>query len=134
MTDFETSYTYKMYIFQFVNYYAVLFYLAFIQGNVASTPQDATIFTDHCSPVGCTFSVTTQLAVVLIVKQTINNILEIGVPMYKNYKKRKGNVEETEDNLYTRWERDFDLQQLPYLSLFSEYFEMVSFLLLNRFD
>jgi hypothetical protein len=28
---FETSFTLKMYIFQFVNYYATLFYLAFFQ-------------------------------------------------------------------------------------------------------
>ncbi len=80
-----------MYIFQFVNYYAALFYLAFIQGNMSSTPKDDTLLTDHCSPVGCTFSVTTQLCVVLIVKSSLNNVLETIRPALRIILRRRKN-------------------------------------------
>lgn len=32
-SEFETSYTYKMFIFQFVNFYSALFYIAFFKGE-----------------------------------------------------------------------------------------------------
>jgi hypothetical protein len=70
---FEESYTYKMYIFQFVNYYATLIYLAFFQPWMAGHPQSDTILTDRCPPAGCIFTVTTQLATVLIMKQVIQS-------------------------------------------------------------
>ena len=37
---------------------------------------------------------------------------------------RRYNEEETEDNLYTRWEQDYDLQDQPPMGLFDEYLEM----------
>ena len=51
--------------------------------------------------------------------------MELGKPMLMNWWKRRKNVETTEDNLYVRHEKDFDLTQLPPLGLFGEYFEMV---------
>ncbi len=39
-------------------------------------------------------------------------------------KKRKSKKEESEDNLYMRWEQDKDLALLPDLGLFDEYLEM----------
>uniref|UniRef100_A0A914XQP7 Anoctamin n=1 Tax=Plectus sambesii TaxID=2011161 RepID=A0A914XQP7_9BILA len=134
---FENSYTYKMYIFQFVNYYATLFYLAFLQDILSTTPKHDTLLTDRCPPTGCTFSVTTQLAIILILKQannvpflfdimmTISNAMEIGVPVASNWWKRRKNIHESVINPYTRYEKDFDLMPHNGLPLFSEYFEMV---------
>lgn len=31
---------------------------------------------------------------------------------------------ETEENLYTRWEQDYDLNAVPLMGLFDEYLEM----------
>ncbi len=39
----------------------------------------------------------------------------------KTYQSKK---EETEDNLYMRWEQDKDLVEMPDLGLFDEYLEM----------
>lgn len=32
-TEYEDSFTYKMYLFQFVNFYSSLFYIAFFKGK-----------------------------------------------------------------------------------------------------
>ena len=37
---------------------------------------------------------------------------------------RSAKKNESEDNLYTRWEQDFDLSDQPQLGLFDEYLEM----------
>jgi hypothetical protein len=50
-TAFETSYTLKMYIFQFVNYYATLFYLAFIQPWLAGKLGKHSPPHRHCAQV-----------------------------------------------------------------------------------
>lgn len=39
-------------------------------------------------------------------------------------KSRQATKKETEDNVYTRWERDNDLQAPPEMGLFDEYLEM----------
>ena len=41
--------------------------------------------------------------------------------LFKTYKSKK---EETDDNLYMRWEQDKDLSVMPDLGLFDEYLEM----------
>ena len=40
------------------------------------------------------------------------------------FRSRGAKKKETEDNLYTRWEQDKDLQAVPVLGLFDEYLEM----------
>lgn len=32
-TEFDNSYTFKVYLFQFINYYSSIFYIAFIKGK-----------------------------------------------------------------------------------------------------
>ncbi len=71
------------------------------------------------------FNVTIQLATVLILKQVWNNITEIGIPSILIWWRRRKNVASTEENIYAAWEKDFDLQPLPKLPLFPEYFEMI---------
>ncbi len=57
--------------------------------------------------------------------QVINNVMEVGKPALMNYLKRRKNVEATDENVYARHEKDFDLTQPEQLPLFGEYFEMV---------
>ena len=42
---------------------------------------------------------------------------------------KKAEKKAAEENLYTRWEQDKDLQTLPDMGLFSEYLEMGVYLL-----
>ena len=38
-TGFENALTLKIYLFEFVNYYASIFYIAFFKGHFIGTPQ-----------------------------------------------------------------------------------------------
>ena len=39
-TDYDNALTLKSYLFQFVNFYSSIFYIAFIKGSFAGTPDD----------------------------------------------------------------------------------------------
>ena len=41
-TDFDDALTLKIYLFQFVNYYASIFYIAFFKGQFVGTPNTYT--------------------------------------------------------------------------------------------
>ena len=40
------------------------------------------------------------------------------------FRARSSKQKQTEENLYTRWEQDYDLTPQPELGLFNEYLEM----------
>ena len=94
--QFEESYTYKVAIFQFVNFYGALFYLAFLRGPLAQNdPSDINNMAaggelhevwqlqihklPGCPVTGCLLDVSIQLFIIMTGKQAINNILEIGM-------------------------------------------------------
>lgn len=83
------------------------------------------LFADHCTPGQCYTAVVLQLAILFTVKQLLNQVTEVFLPMLQSWWKRRKNLAATEENPYMPWERDFDLQPLPRLPLFSEYFEMI---------
>ena len=39
-TEYEDALSFKMYMFQFVNFYSSIFYIAFVQGRFNGTPPD----------------------------------------------------------------------------------------------
>lgn len=39
-TEFDDSLTLKIYLLQFINYYASIFYIAFFKGKVIGSPRD----------------------------------------------------------------------------------------------
>ena len=41
-TEYENSYTLKIYLLQFVNFYGSIFYIAFVKGNVVGYPGEYT--------------------------------------------------------------------------------------------
>ncbi|RDD44213.1 Anoctamin-7, partial [Trichoplax sp. H2] len=72
-TEFEDHLTFKVFCFQFVNFYAYIFYIAFFKGRYI------------CGPTGCLVELATQLAIVTVGKQIIGNAKELFIPMFKNY-------------------------------------------------
>lgn len=46
-TQFDDSLTLKMYLLQFVNYYASIFYVAFYKGKFVGRPGDYYLWFDH---------------------------------------------------------------------------------------
>ncbi|XP_069684912.1 anoctamin-5 isoform X2 [Periplaneta americana] len=134
-TEYEDSYTFKIFVFQFVNFYSSLIYIAFFKGRFFVHPGDTSArnsaFTrlkiDVCDPAGCLSELCIQLSIIMVGKQLLNNFLEILYPkMYNWWSKRlhRSNTKNLERS-YTRWEEDFQLQDPGRLALFEEYLEMV---------
>ncbi|KAK3097463.1 hypothetical protein FSP39_009845, partial [Pinctada imbricata] len=118
-TEWEDALTFKIFLFQFVNYYASIIYIAFFKGkNFVSLQQ--------CDPAGCLIELCIQLGIVMVGKQAFNNFKEVILPKLKVwFKSRKSNKDKSEDKVYSRWEQDFNLADMPDLGLFDEYLEMV---------
>ncbi|CAH1390645.1 unnamed protein product [Nezara viridula] len=134
-TEYEDSYTFKIYFFEFMNYYSSLIYIAFFKGRFYSYPGDREFrnseFTrikgDVCDPAGCLFELCIQLAIIMVGKQFFNNFLELAYPAMINWWRRRAHKSVTKDHTraYTRWEEDYQLQDPGRLALFEEYLEMV---------
>ncbi|CAN8022420.1 unnamed protein product [Ixodes persulcatus] len=83
---------------------------------------------DKCEG-GCLYEVCVQLAIVMVGKQVINNIQEIGQPLFMNWwrswrrDRMRREVGDQRSSL-SRWEADYNLQPWTTLSLFDEYLEM----------
>ncbi|XP_046544357.1 anoctamin-4-like isoform X4 [Haliotis rubra] len=128
-TEWEDSFTLKMFLFQFVNHYASLFYIAFFKGKLTGRPgsYNRAILgsrQEECDPAGCLIELCIQLGVIMVGKQTFNNFKEVILPKLMNwFKSRK--VSEEEKETLPRWEEDYNLSTMPDLGLFDEYLEMV---------
>ncbi|XP_068699332.1 anoctamin-7-like [Montipora foliosa] len=125
-TEYEDNLTLKVFVFQFMNFFSSIFYIAFFKGKLVGYPGHySRIFglrTEQCSPGGCLMELAQQLAVIMIGKQMIGNIQEVLVPEIKKYMKKK-KMAVTGNEVKPRWELDFDL--LENEGLFGEYLEMV---------
>ncbi|KAJ9592479.1 hypothetical protein L9F63_015895 [Diploptera punctata] len=86
-TEFDDNLTFKVFIFQFVNFYSSIFYIAFFKGRFVGYPGNYTrilrLRNEDCSAGGCLIELAQQLAVIMIGKQIINNAQEILVPKMK---------------------------------------------------
>lgn len=138
-TEFDDSLTLKIYLLQFVNYYASIFYIAFIKGKMIGYPKSyKRLFLkyrqEECGPGGCLTELCIQLSIIMIGKQTMNSFLEMLFPLFykwlntlKVHVKPK-NSEKHEREFHSRmslqWVRDFKLVQWGPRSLFPEYLEM----------
>ncbi|XP_069821203.1 anoctamin-5 isoform X1 [Dendropsophus ebraccatus] len=127
--EYENRLTMKMFLFQFVNYYSSCFYVAFFKGKFVGYPSQYTYMfgywrNEECDPAGCLIELTTQLTIVMAGKQIWGNVQEAFVPWILNWW-RSRKARNSPENLYSRWEQDYDLQVFGQLGLFYEYLEMV---------
>ncbi|XP_076257406.1 anoctamin-1-like isoform X2 [Rhynchophorus ferrugineus] len=136
-TEFDDSLALKIYIFQFVNYYSSIFYIAFFKGKFVGYPAKYNkVFgyrQEECNPGGCLMELTIQLAIIMIGNQAMNTIMEMLIPLgYKMYKTfvvttgiEKSEADEDIIISCNQWTEDYKLSELESRSLFSEYLEMV---------
>lgn len=137
-TEYDESLTLKSYLFQFVNYYSSIFYIAFVKGKFVGYPAKYNrIFgyrQEECNPGGCLMELTIQLAIIMIGNQALNSFLEMVIPlaykMYNTFKVSAGieKVSETDKNVIVccnQWTEDYKLNEFNAHSLFQEYLEMV---------
>ncbi|KAE8749817.1 hypothetical protein FOCC_FOCC003555 [Frankliniella occidentalis] len=125
-TEFDDNLTFKVFIFQFVNFYSSIFYIAFFKGRFVGYPGNYTLIlrlrNEDCSAGGCLIELAQQLAVIMIGKQMINNAQELLVPKLKAWWQKK-QVKLPRKRDKTRWEEDYQL--IDSEGLFQEYLEMV---------
>ncbi|XP_060532347.1 anoctamin-1-like isoform X2 [Cylas formicarius] len=136
-TEFDDSLALKIYMFQFVNYYSSIFYIAFFKGKFVGYPSKYNkVFgyrQEECNPGGCLMELTMQLAIIMIGKQAVNTILEMIIPllfkMYQTFVVTTGieRAEKEEELIVScnQWTEDYKLSELESQSLFAEYLEMV---------
>ncbi|XP_049883686.1 anoctamin-4-like [Pectinophora gossypiella] len=134
-TEYEDSYTFKIFFFEFMNFYSSLIYIAFFKGRFYDYPGDdqarkSEFFKlkgDICDPVGCLSELCIQLAIIMIGKQCFNNFLELGYPKFHNWWRRRTHRAVTKDlsKPHMAWEQDYHLQDPGRLALFDEYLEMI---------
>lgn len=122
-------------MFQFINYYSSLFYIAFLKGKWPGTPAKYNrIFglrQEECSPGGCLMELFIQLAIIMVGKQILNAIVEMGLPiLMKKYRKFVFGSEQRYDvapelKPYNQWTKDYKLMAWSTMGLFHEYLEMI---------
>ncbi|XP_045457946.1 anoctamin-4-like [Melitaea cinxia] len=134
-TEYEDSYTFKIFFFEFINFYSSLIYIAFFKGRFFDYPGDdqarkSEFFKlkgDICDPAGCLSELCIQLAIIMIGKQCFNNFVELGYPKLQNWWRRRSHRAITRDRSHAHmaWEQDYHLQDPGRLALFDEYLEMI---------
>uniref|UniRef100_A0A672FTD8 Anoctamin n=1 Tax=Salarias fasciatus TaxID=181472 RepID=A0A672FTD8_SALFA len=146
----ERSFTVKMFTFQFFTLFSSLFYVAFFLGRINGHPGNyvrlAGFRLEECHPSGCLTDLFIQMAVIMLLKQTLNNIFEFTVPWLKScmnkstakklerkcgycYRKacrdEHGRVEPCDICKLRDWLRNYHLADTDEFSLFNEFLEMV---------
>uniref|UniRef100_A0A8D2NH82 Anoctamin n=1 Tax=Zosterops lateralis melanops TaxID=1220523 RepID=A0A8D2NH82_ZOSLA len=110
----ENNFTVKIFIFQFFTNFSSLIYIPGFGMDVPDSPQDSS-----CHPSGCITDLFIQMAVIMLLKQTISNIMEYLIPMML------GEEEEAEDPCKEQWLKNYELNEVDVFSLFNEYLEIV---------
>ncbi|XP_059223418.1 anoctamin-2 isoform X2 [Stomoxys calcitrans] len=134
-TEYDESLTIKIYVFQFVNYYSSLFYVAFLKGKFVGYPMKYNrIFgfrQEECAPGGCLMELCLQLVVIMVGKQLVYAIIEVSLPYLmrilnkclKNVTniRRNSQMQSVKSN---QWTEDYYLQPWAPRMLFAEYLEI----------
>ncbi|KAM9127924.1 anoctamin-7 isoform 3-T5 [Pangshura tecta] len=134
-TKYEDAFTFKVFVFQFVNFYSSPIYIAFFKGRFVGYPGHYKtllgIRNEDCGAGGCLIELAQELLVIMVGKQVINNVQEIVIPKLKvwwhKYKLRSKKWKSKEAQLglaqQVPWESNYEL--LVCEGLFDEYLEMV---------
>jgi len=132
-TEFDDSLTLKIYLFQFVNYYFSIFYIAFIKGQYIGRPgQYIKLFgyrQEECSPGGCFMELCIQLGIIFLGKQFFLSIVEYYMPLFWKlvnlFKLKPWGADKKNEENTPQYVKDFKLVEWGHQGLFYEYLEMV---------
>lgn len=140
-TEYDESLTLKIYLFQFVNYYSSIFYIAFLKGKFVGYPAKYNrIFhlrQEECSPGGCLMELCIQLVIIMVGKQALNALLEMFVPwlikrgnslrMWQSGKAINRTTDGESLIACNQWTNDYKLLAWSERGLFDEYLEMSTY-------
>ncbi|XP_071415300.1 anoctamin-9 isoform X2 [Pithys albifrons albifrons] len=136
----ENNFTMKIFTFQFFTNFSSLIYIAFFLGRINGHPGHYVRIAgrwrlEECHPSGCITDLFIQMAIIMMLKQTISNVMEYFIPwishkLRKNHKRPKkrnmmlGEEEEAEDPCKRQWLSNYELNEVNIFSLFNEFLEM----------
>uniref|UniRef100_A0A673XTF4 Anoctamin n=1 Tax=Salmo trutta TaxID=8032 RepID=A0A673XTF4_SALTR len=128
----ERSFTVKMFTFQFFTLFSSLIYVAFFLGRINGRPGSYVRISgkwrlEECHPSGCLTDLFIQMAVIMLLKQTLNNIFEKCGHCYKNACREEEKMGRDPCDIckLRDWLRNYDLNDVNFFSLFNEFLEMV---------
>ncbi|KAG9064367.1 Anoctamin-7 [Linnemannia hyalina] len=138
LTQYEDALIIKRFLFDFVNFYSAMVYIAFFKGYIA---QDVRFWKnqprDSCGDDGsCLGELAIQLAIVFVGKQLLNQAQEIAIPAMKKWWNKKNELAERAAHLKGKykdrskavkppqWAKD-DLLPAYNPQMFEEYRELV---------
>ncbi|XP_029010029.1 anoctamin-9 [Betta splendens] len=147
----EKSFTVKMFTFQFFTYFSSLFYVAFFLGRINGHPSGYVRIAgewrlEECHPSGCLTDLFIQMAIIMVLKQTISNVFEFSGPWFSRWLKRrrtkrlqrkcahcylkddseaKDGAELCDICKLRDWLSNYRLNDVDSFSLFNEFLEMV---------
>ncbi|XP_056131795.1 anoctamin-4-like [Lampris incognitus] len=132
-SEWENSFTLKMFLFQFVNLNSSTFYIAFFLGRFTGRPGAYLRLLgrwklEECHPSGCLIDLCMQMGIIMVLKQTWNNFMELGYPLIQNWwtrRRLRREYGQTAKASFPQWERDYNLQPMNAYGLFDEYLEMI---------
>ncbi|XP_067158189.1 anoctamin-7 isoform X2 [Apteryx mantelli] len=134
-TKYEDAFVFKVFVFQFVNFYSSPIYIAFFKGKFVGYPGNYVNFlgvrNEECSPGGCLIELAQELLIIMVGKQIINNMQEVVIPKLKCWwhkhrldsSKKLDKERESVRAKEAPWEKNYQL--LVFEGLFDEYLEMV---------
>jgi hypothetical protein len=111
-TNYQDSLIVKMFVFQFVNSYASFFYIAFIAANLSPVPGQPDGFMGQCGYYNCMQPLSVNLAIIFGSRLTVTNLIEVLMPIYSCWQKRKAETKGKEVALLTPPELDFILMEV----------------------
>ncbi|KAF9360227.1 hypothetical protein BGX26_010133 [Mortierella sp. AD094] len=91
-TQHEDALIIKRFLFDFVNFYSALFYIAYFKESVGGTLLQADGYVDTCAYESCIVELTIQLAIVFVGKQFLNQFQELAVPKLHEIWNRKSEL------------------------------------------
>ncbi|XP_023344103.1 anoctamin-7 [Eurytemora carolleeae] len=125
-SDFDDNLTFKVFIFQFINFYSSILYIAFFKGKFVGYPGRykhifGNVRNEDCGNGGCLIELAQQLGVIMMGKQIINNAQEVFIPKFKAWWHSKKSKLASIGG--SQMEQDYKLVENE--GLFQEYLEMV---------
>ncbi|NXD83651.1 ANO9 protein, partial [Halcyon senegalensis] len=135
----ENNFIVKIFTFQFFTNFSSLIYIAFFLGRINGHPGNYVRVAgkwrlEECHPSGCITDLFIQMAIIMVLKQTISNVMEYLVPWVR-HKIRKtphpkerslmlGEEEVAEDPCKRHWQSNYELKEVKVFSLLDEFLEM----------
>lgn len=135
-TEYEQSLTIKNVVFQLINYYSPLVYIAFIKGKFVGYPGKYNRLwgfrLEECRTSSCLVELCLHLVIIMVGKQAMNAVIEMLFPciwklinkFIKSRRLRQGIGVPELLVACNQWTEDYHLEPWCYNSLFVEYLEM----------